>query len=193
MALQIRRPGDRDRPANERPLDLLLACHERIRSFSALARTLAEAVAPSPSEIAEAAGALGRYFDEALRLHVADEERTIRAALLGNAPTPEVAQALEAMADEHSQHELLLSELIPCWRVLAEEPRRMSELALRLDPARRLPALFEPHLELEEKRIFPALAALDEPTTRTILKEMRARREGRGGPASTPRGRSGRG
>src|SRR4051812_45241603 len=45
--LNLKRAGDRDPGRKERPNELLLACHERIRSFSRLALEIVDAVAPS--------------------------------------------------------------------------------------------------------------------------------------------------
>lgn len=73
-------------------VDQLLACHERIRRFIALAAR--------PDCDAESRAAVIRYFTEALPLHVADEEELIAPLV----PTGE-------MHAEHVAHAPLLARL----------------------------------------------------------------------------------
>jgi hypothetical protein len=53
-------------------VDMLAACHERIRTFSTMACAIA-----SGGDVREAAAAVRRYFAEAYPLHVADEEELL--------------------------------------------------------------------------------------------------------------------
>ena len=62
---------------------LLLECHERIRSFLALARRIAEVGPSEPGSVPEAAARVRRYFTEALPLHAQDEEASILPRLRG--------------------------------------------------------------------------------------------------------------
>jgi hypothetical protein len=64
-------------------VDLLLECHERIRSFIGLAGRLANCGPVSDTEVSDAAARVVRYFSESLPLHVADEEESILPRLLG--------------------------------------------------------------------------------------------------------------
>ncbi len=66
---------------------LLLECHERIRSFLALARRIAEVGPSAPGTVPEAAARVRRYFTEALPLHARDEEESILPRLRGLDPT----------------------------------------------------------------------------------------------------------
>lgn len=176
LDLTSKRPGDNPSPSGDRPVDLLLACHARIRHFSTLAVELTRAVAPPPGQVADAATGLQRYFATALPLHVADEETSVRPRLLEAAPRGRVADALERMIREHASHHDPLVDLLACWSALGREPSLLGELAPRLAEGQRLKEAFEAHLALEEKVIFPALVELPELVQREILVEMRSRR-----------------
>ncbi|HEU5061001.1 MAG TPA: hemerythrin domain-containing protein, partial [Kofleriaceae bacterium] len=84
------------------PVDALLACHDRIRTFVALAGRAA-AGAGAPGEIAEACRRIERYFREAMPLHVADEEESILPRLRGREAA--LDRALAEMHEQHSAHE----------------------------------------------------------------------------------------
>ena len=62
--------------------DLLLDCHERIRHFSTLAVRLAREDASDDERRGVAAG-VARYFEQALPLHVRDEDESILPRLRG--------------------------------------------------------------------------------------------------------------
>ena len=149
---------------------LLLDCHERIRKFSGIALRLSGGEDHPANEVREAAAAVHRYFTVALPLHEADEEQTLTPRLSGD--------ALLTMAREHREAEALLrEELVPRWVRLMDAP---TDRALRLataDPARRLSALMERHLALEEQTIFPGIDALPADVQAAMLAEMRGRRE----------------
>ncbi len=58
-------------------VDLLLACHERIRYFVSLAREAGIRRDVSKQEVVEACLRVEQYFLEALPLHVKDEEQSV--------------------------------------------------------------------------------------------------------------------
>src|SRR5437762_12814931 len=95
-------------------VDLLIACHERIRFFVDLARRLADAHDLPADEIRDAAMRVVRYFSESLPLHVADEEESIMPRLSGRAPN--LDDTLQAMQREHRQHEPHLHTLLKVCR-----------------------------------------------------------------------------
>jgi hypothetical protein len=80
------------RETGEDAVDLLLACHARIRHFLALALRA--------GDDAEAIAAVRRYFTEALPLHIADEDELL-------APRVHVGD----MSDEHRAHAALVARL----------------------------------------------------------------------------------
>jgi iron-sulfur cluster repair protein YtfE (RIC family) len=157
-------------------VDLALECHERIRSFLALARRIPEARDATPETIAEAAARVRRYFVEALPLHARDEEDSFLPRLLGR--DPEVDRALETMAREHEEHEAPLSALVAACEALSRDPGRLAEVAPSLAAAaRELDAHFAKHLAAEEAVILPAMRRLlDAGADAEIVREIRARR-----------------
>lgn len=101
-------------------VDLLLECHDRIRTFIGLACQLGKAQEPSLDEIRDAASRVSRYFSEALPLHVADEEESILPRLKGR--SPELDLALEKMHDEHMEHHGRLQLLLDTCNMLKRSP-----------------------------------------------------------------------
>ncbi len=168
--------GPRPRGADG-PCDLLLACHDRIRHFLALARRVGEQPAPA-SDVGDAARSVARYFAEAFPLHVADEEESLRPRLAGRDPTLDAH--LAAMAHDHGAHDPLVARLVAEARALARAPtdpaRRSALHAAAVAATRRL----EPHLAFEERTIFPAVAGplVDPAEAAAIVAEIRARRAG---------------
>jgi hemerythrin-like domain-containing protein len=164
-------------------VELLLACHDRIRSFIGLARTLARDESSEPAQVVESCRRCERYFAEALPLHVADEEASILPRLAGK--SPEVDAALATMASEHAEHARALEALLAALRELGKTPSSRaarSRLGAAADP---LGLAFDAHLALEERVLFPAISTLLEPTTRDeIVRELRLRRETKGAPAA---------
>src|SRR5215468_1101653 len=97
----LTRIGSSPEPADV--VDLLIECHERIRSFIAPAGRVANADRPSAVEVREVARRITRYFSEALPLHVADEEESIMPRLRGK--TAELDASLSEMREEHREHD----------------------------------------------------------------------------------------
>ncbi|MEO7332089.1 MAG: hemerythrin domain-containing protein [Minicystis sp.] len=177
MLIQIGQSGPR--PASDDPVDLLDACHGRIRGFTATAERLAHAKGHDPSEVSQAASAVHRYYTIALPLHVDDEELSLSPRLRAGSGGDELLQALASMEQQHVAIAALIAELVPAWATLADEPGRLGDLAsLLAAPTRRLGELWGPHLALEEGLIFPALRRmLSEAARAALLAEMRQRRE----------------
>lgn len=160
---------------------LLLACHDRIRRFLAVAHRLAVQPA-SPSEIAEAATSVQRYFSVALPLHAEDEDLSVLPRLQASGPVA-AAHLAETLAAQHEDIHVLIARMVALWRELVRNPERRDQSSGPLATgARRLEALFEGHLELEERVIFPAVRALPLPDRVAIVAEMRARRSRPGEP-----------
>ena len=155
---------------------LLLECHERIRSFLALARRIAEVGPSEPGSVPEAAARVRRYFTEALPLHAQDEEESILPRLRGLDPV--VDAELEAMAREHREHERPLRALVGACEQLARAPESLPDLAPVVEEATaELERHFAEHLGREEAVIFPAVRRLlDRSADAAIVREIRARR-----------------
>jgi iron-sulfur cluster repair protein YtfE (RIC family) len=155
-------------------VDLLLDCHARIRSFTALAARLA-AERPPATEVREAALGIRRYFVEALPLHARDEEESLVPRLSGT--DPEVDRALAAMRQQHAEHGPVLDRVVGLCDALAEAPERHDALAPELaEAAEALRVHFVGHLAPEEEIIFPAIRRLPAAERDAIQQELRARR-----------------
>lgn len=153
----------------ERPLELLLACHARIRRYCGGLQALCE-VEPGDPRIYTTAQACQRYFGEALALHGADEDSSVLPRLrphLSDAQL-ELAQTLSA---QHAEIDALTPGVLAALTEISE-----------LDAAQRR-ARFEPfwallltHIELEESRLFSALDQLSAAEDQAIVREIRGRR-----------------
>lgn len=160
----------------EDAVGLLLECHDRIRTFTAMARRIAAARPEERAGIAEAAARVSRYFTQALPLHATDEEQSILPRLRGRAP--DVDAALADMAREHREHEGPLGEVVAACDALARDPGRLADVAPSLArAAAALEAHFVEHLRREETVIFPAMRRLlSAEDDGAIVRELRARR-----------------
>jgi hemerythrin-like domain-containing protein len=157
----------------------LLACHDRIRRFVAMAARLADAPSDAPAaQIAETAASVARYFSVALPLHAADEDESIRPRLAAASVSAEVRRRLDVMTAEHEPIEALIVEATPLWQAVAAQPARLVENRRDLDlVAVELEVLFRRHLPPEEEVIFPALHRHLTPLAlEAVRAEMRRRR-----------------
>lgn len=154
---------------------LLLACHQRIRSFSALALRIGSEEGLGAVELREGCERVARYFTEALPLHVKDEEEGLIPQLRGR--EPELDRALEQMASEHRQHEPLLAELQRALQDAISEPADRAPRTQLARVAALLGPELERHLDQEERLIFPAIPRLlSFEAQQQLILELRARR-----------------
>lgn len=149
---------------------LLADCHAKIRFFSRLAVALGQQSAADEADVAARCGEVRRYFREALPLHVADEEESIRPRLAGH------ADALAQMHAEHDAHREALAALDAALSALSAAPRSEQARAALRAVAEPLAEELEEHLVLEETSWFPTLAALPTEVQDAIIAELRARR-----------------
>jgi iron-sulfur cluster repair protein YtfE (RIC family) len=170
--------AERESRESSSPVELLLACHTRIRHFVQMGRTLAGAKAVSIEEVRETAETLLRYFQQALPLHEADENESLFPRLLTLPDGNLVREAGEAMVEQHRAIHELVEELVAVCTLLEKQPARLPALGFRLEQVTRAMAeVFGAHLTLEESVIFPAIDELLTPEQRDgMLIEMRARR-----------------
>jgi len=178
MLLEISKKRSAGAPAlyATRATALLGECHERIRHFSALAIRLATAEGAAPAEITETCGSLIRYFGQGLPLHEADEERSVTPALEAAGAAPALHAALVRMEAEHRAIHRELDRLMRTWQILTHSPDKLPRHTHALEVgSRRLDALFEVHLALEEERVFPAIEALPPSARAHLAQEIVAR------------------
>jgi iron-sulfur cluster repair protein YtfE (RIC family) len=158
------------------PVDLLLECHQRIRTVLAVAARLARAADAPPGDVTEAANRALRYFVLAMPLHEEDEEQSVTPRLLqvGGA---ELEATLTQMAGEHRATHDLLSSLEDVWERIARQPACLVTVTRQLDEqTASLQRLLAGHLAMEERIVFPALRLLSAEAREEIRGEMVARR-----------------
>ncbi len=167
-------------PNAQSAVELLVACHQRIRHFSQVAVKLAHAQGKPEAEIVQAAEGLFRYFTVALPLHEADENISIHPRLRRAVPAGELAgPAADAMVDQHLAIDELVERLVPLWVILRADPAKLPLIAGEMCAAAgRLSEIFDIHLKMEEETIFPAMEKyLSEAELGEIVREMQERRK----------------
>ena len=160
------------------PIELWLACHERVRRFCRLLQRLPEHVAAhgADPQAREAAQGIRRYFNEAAPRHHADEETDLFPRLLRRAPA-ERAEALRAtlaaLEAEHAANDARWRKLdaaltgIESGRAVALDPRALDDFV----------TTYQAHIGVEESAVLEALREwLDESDWRAISAAMAQRR-----------------
>lgn len=161
-------------PSFESPIELLTACHDKVRRFAALCDRLAEHTARhgADDQARTAAAGIVRYFTIAAPLHHEDEEADLFPALrrLGEDAPMATMQALE---DDHDALDALWEQARPWLEAVQQGSAGAAPEALAQFAARYLR-----HIEREEREVFPFAARLPEPTLRAIGQRMAQRRGG---------------
>lgn len=156
-------------------VELLEACHQRIRHFIGLCKEVARRGDVPGAAVAQACADAARYFREALPLHVADEDDSIFPRLFGLSAA--VDDAIATLRVEHAQQEEQVALLLRALEQVRRQPldeRSRGQLSAIAVP---LEAELEKHLLLEESTIFPAIRdLLSNEVHRSIVEELRARR-----------------
>lgn len=166
-------------PSIDDPIELLLACHGKVRHFADLALRLHEHVQKAPDEVDEqarqAATAILRYFTIAAPLHHQDEEEDLFPALCSSVSN---AGLHEAIASLHAEHEVLneaWQRLTPWLEALAQ-----GQPPTRLSPARDEVAEFArrqtAHAQCEETQVYPFAVHLNEAQKKMLASAMVKRR-----------------
>lgn len=156
-------------------VDLLLACHARIRAFTAMAESVGSRSDISDEDVVDACRRCERYFVEAFPLHVEDEEQSVLPRLVGR--RGELDEALAAMRDQHRSHEPLIAALLDAVREVGAHPSDRGRRTEFARAAARCAGTLEEHLRLEEAVVIPAVRALlSEQEMRAARDELRARR-----------------
>lgn len=160
---------------SEELVDLLLACHGRIRHFLDVAVAIGELAGASNDDVVEASANVRRYFADALPLHVEDEEEGVLPRLQGRSAALDAA--LARMSAEHEEHLPLQRRLLALCAALPDRPGDANARAELGRAARDLRAALEPHLRAEESVVFAAIRELLSAEERAaIVTELRARR-----------------
>ena len=162
-------------PGFDSPIELLLACHEKVRRFAGLCSRLEQHAARhgADDEARAAAASVLRYFQLAAPLHHADEEEDLVPALreLGDA-------SLTASIDELDAEHEYLGELWCCVQPWLEA----MSLGTRHPAPPELEAfstLYPEHALREEREVYPAAVRLPHDRLAGIGQRMAQRRGAR--------------
>lgn len=159
-------------PTFDAPIELLTACHDKVRRFASLCPRLARHVAlhGADDEARTAAAGILRYFTIAAPLHHADEEEDLFPAL--HALRDDALTAtMQALARDHRTLDALWQRARP-WL----EAIRQGTAGAAPDALAQFASRYIEHVEREERDVFPASARLPETTLRDIGQRMARRR-----------------
>lgn len=142
----------------DQPIEMWLACHQRVLRFAGLIKRLAVHVAAhgANEEAQVTATSIRRYFNEAAPRHHDDEELDLFPVLRERSSGAEDAEALAAIDQVEDDH-LVMAGL---WRTLdAALAAIASGDSIELDAQQcdRFESLYRRHIEVEEQIILPAL------------------------------------
>ena len=161
----------------DEPLDMLVACHGRVRAFTETLRKLARHLRQNgaDAEAATAATNILRYFDLAAPRHHQDEEDDLFPLLLTCAPDDALlARQIAALKSDHLQMGepwLQVRE-----RLLLVRDGGLADL-LSDGLADRFADLYQAHAGREEQTVFPRAAELlDAARLQWLGQRMSARR-----------------
>lgn len=162
------------------PIELLEACHEKVRRFAKLAQRIALHIEKSgvDSRAQEAAESVLRYFTLAAPLHHQDEEEDLFPALknlshptLGKEQIEKLNSTIQELESEHVTLGLLWSEIEKWLKDIVENKQHLAPACLDVFAAQ-----YIDHADREEKTIYPYAQLLAEETLRTIGMNMAQRR-----------------
>ena len=180
MAIQI---GAKPSPTFAQPLELLSDCHRRVESFLQALNLVAEQAKGGALDARqrEALETGLRYFREAAPKHTADEEdslfprmREVRGAEMQEALAK--VQALEADHQVAKEEHALVEELGQKWLAagsLSEGETQRLTISLR-----RLQTIYQDHIRIEDREIFPLAAKVVPPEQLAEVGREMAKRRG---------------
>lgn len=157
----------------EHPLELLFACHHKVRHFSNLSGKLAVHLHEqgADDEARQCATSILRYFELALPSHHADEEEDVFPALR-RLNDVHLHMVLDKLHEEH----LVLDRM---WKTIRPWLSEISEGGTPFVAPLVLPHFirhYQEHTRIEEGKVFPAINRLPLETIEQIAKRMCARR-----------------
>lgn len=145
----------------DQPLELWLACHDRVRRMTGLLERLAPHVADKGADDAAraTATAIRRYFDEAAPRHHEDEEVDLFPLLRRRVPerAPSDWAAVSAALDRLEADHVELGKLWQQMRTLLQAIEAGEPAHIERDAARRFGDGYRQHCELEDTVIAAAL------------------------------------
>jgi hemerythrin-like domain-containing protein len=169
-------------PDFEHPLEMLVACHDRIEAQCETLKRLAAHLPASgcDEQAREAAAAVMRYFDTAGQHHQDDEEHDLFPRVLAAARgenTQRIALLIGKLQREHGEIERAWREIrARLEKITRGEPAPLDELTANL-----FAALHRAHIAIEEANLFPLAAMLLDAAQMAELGRCMARRRGHPG------------
>jgi len=143
-------------PDFSQPIELLKACHQRIRSQCDTLRNLVEHMAANgcDAQARQAAEAVRRYFDTAARLHHEDEEDDLLPRMMSAATISRGSRLTRLVADIATEHRAIEKEWTEMRAALQEISAGEN---IPLDPldVDRFVKLYHAHIATEEANVFP--------------------------------------
>ncbi|MBY4897038.1 hemerythrin domain-containing protein [Cupriavidus sp. AU9028] len=163
-------------PSFDSALDMLTACHGKIRRFARLCERLARHTAEhgADEQASTAAASIVRYFTIAAPLHHADEEEDLFPALraLGDDGLTSSMQDLEG---DHDALEALWKQVLPWLEAVQQGSAGPAPEALFLFASR-----YVEHVDREEREVFARAQGLPAPILQSMGRRMAVRRGAQG-------------
>lgn len=145
----------------DQPLELWLACHDRVRRMTSLLERLQEHLKEEGADESArvTATSIRRYFDEAAPRHHEDEEADLFPLLRRLLPTraPRNAQAVSAALDRLEAEHVEMGKLWQTLRLPLEAIERGENVPLEEAMVQRFASSYRQHCEIEDTVVADAL------------------------------------
>jgi hemerythrin-like domain-containing protein len=145
----------------DQPVEMWLACHERVQRFAALLSRLAEHLRKqgADEDAQVTAASIRRYFNEAAPRHHEDEEVDLFPRLRDRLDARSDRTVLEVLDQVEADH----LEMANLWKVLDAALAKVSRgerVALEQQLIDRFATMYRHHIDAEEQVLLPALKKL---------------------------------
>jgi hemerythrin-like domain-containing protein len=163
----------------DHPLEMLEACHGRIRAQCATLRQLAQHLPRNgcDAQAQQAASNVMRYFDSAARHHQEDEEEDLFPHLIASAKVEErdrAAQLIGRLQREHHDLERMWLRI----REPLESIAHGEEAPLDAADIEHFCSVYDEHMALEEQNLMPLAERVLDQVALVALGRSMARRRG---------------
>ena len=153
----------------DRPLEHLVACHDRIEERLKTLERAAAALDTRPGEARDALMSVFQYFETSGILHTEDEERSVFPRMQASL-TGEEREYMAELEQQHREAEALYARL-------KQAPSAGMDAAAYRDVVERFCILYRAHINSENTRLMEiAGRVLENGDLVEISREMRARR-----------------
>ena len=163
----------------DQPVEMWLACHERVKRFAALLGRLADHLrrqgADEDAEVT--AASIRRYFNEAAPRHHEDEEVDMFPRLRERLDPDADKVVLDVLDQVEADH----LEMAGVWKSLDAELSKLSRGApadLRQETIDRFATMYHHHIDAEERVLLPALKRVLHRSDWTAVGRAMAERRG---------------